>query len=291
MAYTGFVGSGTVGHFPTQAALDSRFPAASHAGRTATVDGVGGTVSQYFSNGSGWDSISERVGPVLALYDEWSEVWFHHVTQPLGPYLTVAVLGGNFGVTTAIAPNADGLWQDGAQLTSAATANSGCRLAATIGSVLFGAKPNKYRAAYRPLTLPTTLARFGFHDTLTVSAPTDGAWIDVIDGLVSGKTSNNSVSSTTPSSFLLTSGAVYVLDCTVNAAGTGATFSVFSGTSGALLWSDTLDTNLPTPMDVNRVTGAGCIITSSGAVAIPLAIVYMMGQGTPNGFHRKTGQA
>jgi len=64
MAYTGFVGSGTVGNFSSQAALEAKFPATLNAGRMATVEKGDGTVSQYFSNGNVWDSLSERVDAV-----------------------------------------------------------------------------------------------------------------------------------------------------------------------------------------------------------------------------------
>lgn len=54
MAYKGFVGSGTVGHFATTTALQNQYPADSFAGRMATVEGVGGTAVHFFSNGDSW---------------------------------------------------------------------------------------------------------------------------------------------------------------------------------------------------------------------------------------------
>jgi len=54
MAYKGFVGSGTVGHFTTTTVLELQFPAQSHAGRMATVEVVVGTATHYFSDGLSW---------------------------------------------------------------------------------------------------------------------------------------------------------------------------------------------------------------------------------------------
>jgi len=54
MAYKGFVGSGTVGHFATTTVLELQFPAQLHAGRMATVEAVVGTATHYFSDGASW---------------------------------------------------------------------------------------------------------------------------------------------------------------------------------------------------------------------------------------------
>ncbi len=56
MAYKGFAGSGTVGHFLTTTDLQTRFPADLYAGRMATVEIVAGSVTHYFSDGLTWKS-------------------------------------------------------------------------------------------------------------------------------------------------------------------------------------------------------------------------------------------
>ncbi len=56
MAYKGFVGSGTVGHFLTTTDLQTRFPADLYAGRMATVEVVAGSATHYFSDGLTWKS-------------------------------------------------------------------------------------------------------------------------------------------------------------------------------------------------------------------------------------------
>lgn len=54
MAYKGFVGSGTVGHFLSTTDLQNRFPADTYAGRMATVELVTGIATHFYSDGISW---------------------------------------------------------------------------------------------------------------------------------------------------------------------------------------------------------------------------------------------
>jgi hypothetical protein len=70
MAYKGFVGSGTIGHFQSTTALQNLYPADMYAGRMATVEVVAGSAAHYYSNGISWqpnamlatDSAGKTVG-------------------------------------------------------------------------------------------------------------------------------------------------------------------------------------------------------------------------------------
>jgi hypothetical protein len=70
MAYKGFVGSGTIGHFQSTTALQNLYPADMYAGRMATVEVVAGSAAHYYSNGISWqpnamlatDSTGKTVG-------------------------------------------------------------------------------------------------------------------------------------------------------------------------------------------------------------------------------------
>jgi hypothetical protein len=72
MAYKGFVGSGTIGHFQSTTALQNSYPADMCAGRMATVEVVAGSATHYYSNGISWqpnamlatDSTGKTVGIV-----------------------------------------------------------------------------------------------------------------------------------------------------------------------------------------------------------------------------------
>ena len=57
MAYKGFVGSGTVGHFNSTTVLELQFPAQAYAGREATVEVTAGTATHYFSDGISWKAV------------------------------------------------------------------------------------------------------------------------------------------------------------------------------------------------------------------------------------------
>jgi len=79
MAYKGFVGSGTVGHFATTTVLELQFPAQLHAGRMATVEVVAGSATHYFSDGTSWKpqallAIDPLTGKAAGIYDTDGEV-------------------------------------------------------------------------------------------------------------------------------------------------------------------------------------------------------------------------
>lgn len=91
------------------------------------------------------------------------------------------------------------------------------------------------------------LARFGFLDTPNVaSAMVDGVYIQVTGTTIQGKTANNSVQSTTATSYAsLAQNVWYRAVVEVSDDKSTVTFRIYSE-SGTLLWSDTLVTNIPT---------------------------------------------
>jgi hypothetical protein len=125
----------------------------------------------------------------------------------------------------------------------------------------------------------TAKTRFGFHDSLTINgAVVDGAWLEIVgDGtnaVISGKTSNNSTVSTTATTYTITSPPTwYRLSVEVNANATLVTFSLINSSTGAVVWTDTLATNIPTA----RVTGWGLIAgeTTTDAAAILCSVDYI----------------
>lgn len=125
---------------------------------------------------------------------------------------------------------------------------------------------------FRPQILADTTIRMGFIDSYTSTAPTNGVYIEMaqvggVDGVIVGKTSDNSVRSTTGTSYTLTTLTWYRFRITVNAAASLVTYELFSD-AGVLLWSDTLATNIPT--GATRYTGHGIVATNSGTTAVLL---------------------
>lgn len=226
--------------------------------------------------------------PPLAFWDEWSQQFFHSSASPNGPFVGVGISAGTTNNTSGVVAVQDGYWLDGMQIQSSATGNSGYRWMTGQYCVMFGSKAHKFQSAWLPATLASTLVRMGFHDATVATAPVDGAWIDIVDGVATGKTASNSVSSTTGTSMELVANTVYVFDVEVNAAGTLATFRIYNGITGASIWTDSLAVNIP-PKLTTRITAAGCVATSPGTVSIVLGVLYMMGLGTPSGYARIRG--
>jgi hypothetical protein len=96
------------------------------------------------------------------------------------------------------------------------------------------------------------------------------AQVGGVDGVIVGKTANNSARSTTGTSYTLVTNTWYRLRIEVNSDATLVTFSLFSE-AGALLWSDTLNSNIPTA--AGRETGHGIVATNSGTTAVAMVDV------------------
>jgi len=103
--------------------------------------------------------------------------------------------------------------------------------------------------------LDSVAVRIGFHDATTISEPTDGIYFEMLGDSLVGKTSNVSTRSTT-SSYNISIDTWYRLEIEVNNNADTAFFYVYNK-AGTELWSDNLQTNIPT----NRATGHGIIAT------------------------------
>jgi hypothetical protein len=125
----------------------------------------------------------------------------------------------------------------------------------------------------RPQTLSGTTLHFGFHDATSVTDPVDGAWIwqDPATGIVYGRTSNNSVGTTTGTGFQLVSNTWYILKIVMNSNASRVDFYCYDIT-GALLWTDSITTNIPTA----RTLGHGIASTNSGTTAVALHDIDFM---------------
>lgn len=221
----------------------------------------------------------------LADFDEWSETFFHYSNTPNGPLTGAAVSGGTTNNTGGLSTYT-GIFNDGVLLANPATANSGYRWMTGQLMMTTGLRTQKCRTVWRPIIFTNAQTRIGFHDATTSAAPVDGAWIDLTAGVATGKTANNSVSSTTGTSFNMVLNTAYTFDTTINAAGTLATFTISDPSTGAVLWTNTLAANLPTPVSTVRNFAAGIITTLGIATAGSLGILYYFGMGTERGYLR-----
>lgn len=118
----------------------------------------------------------------------------------------------------------------------------------------------------RPQTLANTTIRLGFIDSITSSDENDGCYIEIttvggIPGTLVGKTATAAARSTSATSYVCAAGVWYRARISVNAAANLVTFSLFDS-AGALLWTDTLNANIPTA--AGNETGHGIVALSNG---------------------------
>lgn len=189
----------------------------------------------------------------------------------LTPFLDTAVASGtinqpNAGVVTKDHPG----W---VRIASSTSANSGYFIGTNVAQILLGGG-ELFECIWRPAALANNTTRLGFHDTSTSSDATDGVYLEIDgSGIVTGKTANNSTRSSTGTTGSVSANTNYRATIQLNADATLATFTLYSD-AGAVLWTDTLGTNIPTAS--GRETGASFIITNSLTSAIDLCHVDFM---------------
>jgi hypothetical protein len=152
------------------------------------------------------------------------------------------------------------------RFTSSTTANSGYFVRTQTGAQLGLHGGEQSRCWHRPQTLSGTTRRTGFHDSVNVNAPVDGAYIyqDPATGKISGRTMAASAPSVTGSDYQLVTNTWYLEVIKVNADASRVDFYLYDD-AGALLWTDNLQTNIPTSW-----LGHGSVITNSGTTAVDL---------------------
>ncbi|NTV24048.1 MAG: hypothetical protein HGA85_06800 [Nanoarchaeota archaeon] len=126
---------------------------------------------------------------------------------------------------------------------------------------------------FQPKTATTVwTVRMGFLDTLTVTAPVDGCFFESVDNanIVGACRANNAQTNTSTrftGSANLSVSNWYKGIIEVNADASSVSFRIYNSTNGntALLWSDTVASNIPTAS--GRQTSFGVIATQSTVAA------------------------
>lgn len=182
----------------------------------------------------------------------------------------MAVLAGTNTVAPAATAFHPGIWR----LQSAAAANSGFACTTSPNAFLLGGGEVFSMVFQTPAVFTTVTARMGFLDITTSAAPVDGAWLSfTTSGALSMNVAANSVLTTTALGVTLAASTWYQVRISVNAAATSILFEVFSDT-GTLLGSNSITTNIP--KTAGRDTGAGFVVTTSGAAVVDLLMVDFM---------------
>jgi len=223
-------------------------------------------------------------GAALEPHDHWDEYHFANLTAT-PPFLGVAISSGTNG--SAIPGAAlDGKHIDGAFLRSSATANSGYRYQSTsLVTMYFGQRTFKWRGTWQHRTAHAGITlRAGFHDSVTVADAVDGAYFEIVAGVASAKTANNSVRTTHATTFPLVIGTIYSFDVEANVTGTEIRYRITRDVDQVTVFDQTIATNIP--VTNARTFGAGLTCTCSAALATDMIILYSMGYGTLAGFTR-----
>lgn len=169
----------------------------------------------------------------------------------------VAISTGAFGAGPELTHPGVGIHK------SSTSANSGFGLMCDVFGIILGGGEKTTIIFKTEATLTDITRRMGFHTTLNITAPTDGAYCKIADGVLTGQTAKGSAASTTGSNYSLSPGTWYRLVIELNTNATLVTFTLFADNSSTVLWQDTLNTNIPT-----GTIGHGdvCTMGSPGAV-------------------------
>jgi len=194
----------------------------------------------------------------------WFETDFLCGTVQCAPFYWVATLSSLTGTNSVSTPNNPGVLN----ITTRTTSNSGAYVGTGINAVtLSGGECGRVLMNFG--TISGTTMRFGFHNATSVTAPTYGAYIEMnADNVLFGKTANNSVYSTTATSFTPSAGVFYMMEVNLNAAGTEVRFRILSE-AGALLWEDYITTNIPLATQIGFIV-IGTNVTTSAITVISL---------------------
>lgn len=235
-------------------------------------------------SGGAWVQQPGGAYSVLKDVDAWNERWFAN-TNASGsdPFIGAAISSG----TNTTAPSGtalDGTRYGGVLLRQSATGNSGYLYRTVATAVRFGTENRLFRAhIFHATSLANRTIRVGFHDSTTSADAVDGVYFEIVAGVATGKTSANSVRSTTGTTHTATVNVWYVYEIEVNAAGTLATFRVLD-TNESQLFSATLTTNIPTAS--GRESAAGVVATANTGAAADICVLGYMAFGTRAGYNR-----
>ena len=179
-----------------------------------------------------------------------------------------ALAGGSVVIYDTLLPKHPGI----GLFMSSTSANSGYKYRTESYAITLGGG-EKTTFIFRTPAIQTTITRYmGFADSPDHSAPTDGVYGKILDGVLTGQASNNSVVSTTGSNYTLAANTWYRLVIELNDNATLATYTLYADDSDTVLWSDTVAANIPTA----RNTGHGDTVSSSGTTAVTLGYLDYM---------------
>lgn len=187
----------------------------------------------------------------------------------LPTWVITAINSGTSPVSNVGNPNHPGI----ISLKSSTTANSGYGFTTAATAFLLAGGEATELIFVVASGLSTTTCKFGFMNTYTITAPVDGAWINIANLVLDGRTSSNSTSSTTGTTYTLTANTWYRMKIVINSDATRVDYYLYAE-NGTQLWTNNLTTNIPTT--TGRDVGHGVIATDAGTTATALMSLDFM---------------
>lgn len=193
----------------------------------------------------------------------FSQDFLGDVSVPPCPFSKASVNTGTIASIASIA-NHPGIQR----LSSSASASSGHQIGIITSPdalLLQGGEVAEY--ILRVVNTASLFLVAGFHDNDNIGTPTDGAWFELSGTTLNGKTANNSTISTTSSSYVITANTWYRLKVEVSTGASLVTFTLYDS-SGVVLWTDSLSSNIPTAAGRETDMKLGAIWTAASATAL-----------------------
>ena len=179
-------------------------------------------------------------------------------TSSIEPWVETPLIGGTKASKAGIA-NHPGIFQ----INCLAAINSGYCYAINEQALLIaGSEITEF--IFNVVITTNTRVRLGFQDSTTVTLPTDGVVLRITGDIIEGVTYNNTITSTTTTSYTIVANTWYRGKIVVNANATQVNFYLYNE-AGTQLWTNNLTTNIPTA--TGRETGHGIIVYTIGEAA------------------------
>lgn len=197
-------------------------------------------------------------------------------TGAVSPWAGTAISSGTQSPIDGIAKH-PGIWR----YACSTTANSGysTTLSGYLTGILISGGERSTIIFGTTGTMSGVTRRMGYHDCSTSADATDGIYFEIVDGVIVGKTSAASVRSQTGTSYTLANSTWYRAEIIVSDNATSVTFNLYADNTDTVLWTATLDTNLP--IGATNTTRHGDICTSSGTTALQIGLLDYMDMYIP----------
>lgn len=237
----------TTAHILANAVTASRIAADAVATQEIAANGVDRAELADDAAGASeidWGEVMSGIRKRPLLWEEW------YASANNDPWTTTAIASGTVAAVAGEASHPGIL-----RISSSASASSGriVSLAANLVPILITGG-EVFEATFKLANLTNCAYYLGFLDATNTDA-VDGAYIYIpSSGAAVGKTSSNSVRTSTGTTYTVSTSTWYRARITVNSNATSVTFEIFDD-SGTQLWTNTSASNIPTA--AGRETGAG----------------------------------